>query len=77
MGTYNRLAWPDDLQNAIAISLQNTIAVLGPIPDVLGIEVKRILSGDEALDIIGLGIRLDDCVKNMSWAYLHGKALEK
>ena len=53
----------ETMKNMIAITLQNTVAKLGPMPDSLGDKTKEALDGDCPIKIMALGCRLDDYVK--------------
>ncbi|NRA76788.1 MAG: hypothetical protein HRU18_01160 [Pseudoalteromonas sp.] len=57
----------DKLKNRIAITIQNTVDTLGPMPDKLGEEVKAIVDGKDEIAIMALGCRLEDYMKNRAY----------
>ena len=54
----------ENILNMIAITLQNTITKLGPMPNELGEEVNQVLESGDTIRVIALGCKLDDCIKN-------------
>ena len=54
----------DELQHMLAITMQITIARLGPLPDELGEPVKDALASDKQLQLIMLGLAFEKCVKS-------------
>lgn len=60
------------LLNAIAITLQNTIAKLGPIPDRHGHWIKADLENADPVMLPALGCYLEECIKEGNY-----DALEK
>jgi len=56
------------LKNMLAMTLTNTVAKLGFIPDCeCGDKIKRIMRAEDDASIIALGCILDDCVKEGSY----------
>lgn len=53
----------ENANNMIAITLQNTVAKLGPMPDKLGDKVKKILESDDLIALMALGCQLEDYQK--------------
>lgn len=56
-----------DMGNMIAVTVQNTIAKLGFMPDDCGDKVKKIMASDDPIAVMALGCMLDDCIKENSY----------
>jgi len=55
------------LSNQIAITVQNTISILGPMPNECGDPVKNIIGGDDLSAIMALGCYLDKCIEEKNY----------
>ena len=57
----------DGLKNHFVMTLQNAIARLGPMPDSYGDLVKRTLDKGSAVDIIMLGMGIEEAMREGKW----------
>lgn len=55
------------LQQMLAVTVQTTIAELGPIPDQYGDRVRSIMACTDEKDVIFLGIAMDQCRDEKGW----------
>jgi len=67
----------DILLNAIAMTLQNTIAALGPIPDRHGDWIREDMEEVDPVRIPALGCYLEDCIKSGSYEPLDRAAVAR
>jgi hypothetical protein len=55
------------IKDAICITVQNTIADLGPMPNECGDKVKKIMQCKNLPAVMALGCMLEDCQKKKAW----------
>lgn len=58
------------MKNMLAVTLQVTVAQLGPIPDAVGDDVKRMIGEDDDAAILALGCYLEEAQKANSYEIL-------
>ena len=64
------------LRNRIAMTIQNTMAVLGPLPDETGDWIRALIREADICKIPALGCYLEECEKAKSYAPLRNAMWE-
>lgn len=58
------------LRNNLAITLSVTVKTIGPMPDIYGEQVRAILSSNDPIAMISLGLLLEACNEETSYRAL-------